>query len=251
MYLYARILPNSFTEKYQILISNFVKRYSSYSAIKYLRKFLHREFNGWYYRKVKKIPNSFQKVISKHWWNFLIIPIKKDTVQHPLSLLRNIFHEGIDEINESSKFRNKKKKRRKRFETEIWIATLYTRRKHNRTPMVGTTPGWNVAAIRWSVNSRGIFSRHAAGGGVTNRLCCTLCSIMIYLVKRRTGQRVSIRTVALDCEFRQFAFRPRLSSFSPYTYVYIYRERERERAALEFHDATSIDVIIHVLPALV
>lgn len=77
MYLYARILPNSFTEKYQILISNFVKRYSSYSAIKYLRKFLHREFNGWYYRKVKKIPNSFKKVISKHWWNFLITPIKK------------------------------------------------------------------------------------------------------------------------------------------------------------------------------
>lgn len=111
MYLYARILPNSFTEKYQILISNFVKRYSSYSAIKYLRKFLHREFNGWYYRKVKKIPNSFQKVISKRWWNFLIIPIKKDTVQHPLSLLRNIFHEGIDEINESSKSRSKKKKK--------------------------------------------------------------------------------------------------------------------------------------------
>lgn len=156
----------------------------------------------------------------------------KKSIQISSANIRFPFFE-IYSTKESTKSTNRvnlvaKKKRRKRFETEIWIATLYTRRKHNRTPMVGTTPGWNVAAIRWSVNSRGIFSRHAAGGGVTNRLCCTLCSIMIYLVKRRTGQRVSIRTVALDCEFRQFAFRPRLSSFSPYTYVYIYRERERK-----------------------
>ena len=119
-------------------------------------------------------------------------------------------------------------------ETGIRIATPYIRRKHNPTPRrEHPVETWSRYALQLEREfSRGIFSRHAAGGGVTNRLCCTLCSIMIYLVKRRTGQRVSIRTVALDCEFRQFAFRPRPSSFSPY----IKREREsrvHERARAE------------------
>ena len=196
----------------------------------------------------------------------------KKKIPYNIPFSKNIFHEGKERRKSNQRilcwiFVAKKKKKKKKKgkpegcrETGIRIATPYIRRKHNPTPRrEHPVETWSRYALQLEREfSRGIFSRHAAGGGVTNRLCCTLCSIMIYLVKRRTGQRVSIRTVALDCEFRQFAFRPRPSSFSPY--IHTYKEREREpraractsRAASEFHDATTfIDVIIHVPPALV